>query len=137
MADGPALALQAALVARLRANAGLSALIGARVYDAPPQSVVFPYVRIGQIESRPLRLTAPHTHEELTFSVEAHSRPVTGRVEVSRIAFAIRLALDGAAPPVVGYSVDWIDWIAQSVSRGQDGQSYVASVAFEASLRPV
>ena len=136
MADGPALALQAALVARLKANAGVTALVGARVYDEPPQNVQFPYVRIGTVDLAPLRLSGPCTHEDLVLSVEAHSRPVAGRVEAARIAHAIRLALDGGGFTVTGYTLDWCDWTTQAVSRAADGESYIATLAFEAALSP-
>jgi hypothetical protein len=135
MADGPALALQAALVARLRAHAGVTALVGARVYDEPPQGVAFPYVRIGTVDLTPLRMTTC-SHEDLTFSIEAHSRPVSGRVEAARIAHAVRLALDAAPLAVTGYTLDWCDWITQAVSRAPDGRSYIATIAFTAALSP-
>ena len=135
MADGPALALQAALVTRLRANAGLTALVGARVYDEPPQGVVFPYVRIGSVDLAPLRMTTC-SHEDLIFSIEAHSRPVSGRVEAARIAHAVRVALDAAPLTVTGYTLDWCDWITQAVTRAPDGRSYIATIAFTAALSP-
>lgn len=133
MADGPDLALQVALVAALKANAGVASLVGARVYDEPPQHVIFPYVRIGMMDLRPLRLS-DCTDEDIMFSIEAHSRPVAGRVEAGRIANAVRVALDGATPSVTGYTLDWIDWQTQAVTRATDGKSYIATIAFEAAL---
>ena len=134
MADGPALALQAALVAALRANAGVSALVGARVYDEPPQGVVFPYVRVGSVDLRPLRMSGTCTDEDVLFSIEVHSRPVAGRVEASRIAHAIRLALDDAALVVAGFALEWCQFTTQAVTRAADGESYIATIAFEAAL---
>lgn len=136
MADGPALALQAALVSALRASAPLAALVGVRVYDEPPQTVVFPYVRIGQIEQSALRMDGATDHD-FTFSIEAHSRPGAGRVEATRIADAIRVALNDTALSVAGFTCDWCIYTTQAVSRNADGQSYVATVAFEASLADV
>lgn len=133
MADGPDLALQVALVAALRADAGLAALVGPRIYDEPPQKTRFPYVRIGTVNARPLRLSC-RTDDDLTFSIEAHSRPVSGRVEAGRIAFAVRKALDGAQLTAPGYTVAWCQYTTQAVSRASDGRSYVATIAFEASL---
>lgn len=136
-ADGPALALQAALVTALRADAGVAALVSARVYDEPPQNVVFPYLRVGQLDVEPLRLSGACTDEDILFSIEAHSRPVAGRVEAARMAHAVRVALDGTTPALAGYHVDWIDWRAQAVTRGADGKSYIATVAFAAALSPI
>lgn len=133
MADGPALALQAALVARLKANAGVTDLVAARVYDQPPDAVVFPYIRIGTIDLRPLRMS-DCTDEDIVLSIECHSRPVAGRVEAARIAHAVRLALDDAALSVTGYTLDWCQFMTQAVSRAADGKSYIATLAFEAAL---
>ena len=133
MADGPALALQAALVAVLRADAGVAALVGTRVYDEPPDGATLPLVRIGNIDAAPERMDGC-TDEALTFSVEAHSRPIAGRVEASRIAHAIRVALDETEFSVTGYHLDWCQWLTQAVTRGADGKTYIATVAFQAAL---
>lgn len=137
MADGPGLALQKALIAVLRANAGLSALVAARVYDEPPQSVAFPYVRIGNLDLSPERLSCVDDHN-VTFSIEAHSRPPSGRVQAARIADAIRAALNDQEAAInialTGFNVDWCTYTTQTVSRAADGESYVAIVAFEAAL---
>ena len=48
------LALQMALIARLKADAAVQALLGepARVWDSPPAEPVFPHLLIGRCESR-------------------------------------------------------------------------------------
>lgn len=137
MPDGPSLALQKAVISALRANAGVSALVGARVYDEPPQAVTFPYVRIGNIDLSPERLSCVDDHN-IVFSVEAHSRPTSGRVEAARIADAVRAALNDQEAAInaalTGYSADWCTYMTQTVERAADGESYVAIVAFEAAL---
>ena len=137
MADGPGLALQKALIAVLRTNAGVSALVGARVYDEPPQAVTFPYVRIGNLDLSPERLSCVDDHS-IVFSIEAHSRPTSGRVEAARIADVIRAALNDQEATInaalTGYRADWCTYITQTVERAADGESYVAIVAFEAAL---
>lgn len=137
MADGPALALQAAVVSRLKANAGIVALVGTRVYDEPPQGAVFPYLRVGTMIARPLRLSGDCRHDDVTFSIEAHSRPVAGRVEAERIAFAVERALDGAALSMTGYSLHWCQYMTHATTRAADGRSYIANIAFEAALAAV
>ncbi|MFU1606593.1 DUF3168 domain-containing protein [Sulfitobacter pontiacus] len=134
MADGYALALQAALVTALKADAGVAALVSTRVYDQPPQSATRPYIRIGGIEPRPLR-TDGKSAANLTFGIEAHSRPVTsGRVEATRCAEAIVTALNEAALAVTGYDTVQVHWQTQTVDQDSDGQSYTAIVAFTALL---
>lgn len=134
MADGPALAVQEALVARLRADAGVVALVGARVYDEPPEAVAFPYIRLGTVDLAPLRLSGPCTDEDIILSIECHSRPVAGRVEVSRMADAVRRALDGVSLSVTGYTCEWVDWTAQAVTRAADGRSWIATLSFAVAL---
>jgi hypothetical protein len=133
VADGPALALQKALVAHLRADAPLVALVGARVYDEPPPAVTFPYVRLGGLDASALRMDC-FTDTDITFAVEVHSRSVAGKVEATRVAEAVRYALDDASLSATGFTVDWCQWLTQAVTRAPDGQSHIATVAFEASL---
>ncbi|SLN36573.1 hypothetical protein AQS8620_01301 [Aquimixticola soesokkakensis] len=133
MADDSALALQKALVSRLKSDAALSALVSGRVYDEPPQSVTFPYVRIGNIDLRALRFSCG-VDDDITFSIECYSRPTSGRVEATRIAAAVRASLDDADLELTGFSLDWCDYLTQAVIRAADGQSYIATVAFEASV---
>ncbi len=130
MADGYALALQAALVTALKADSGVSALVGTRVYDQPPQSATRPYIRIGGIEPRPFRTTCASA-ASMTFGIEAHSRPVTsGRVEATRCAEAIVVALNETTLPVTGYTMVQMYWQTQTVEQDSDGQSHTAIVAF-------
>jgi len=93
VADAASVALQRALVARLRAAAPLA---GGRVYDRAPQDVAFPHVEIGAIEQsdeggacvEPLTLTA---------TLHVWSRAV-GAVECRRLAGQIRAALRDWTP---------------------------------------
>ena len=134
MPDSYALALQKALVTALKADAGITALVGARVYDQPPQSAARPFIRIGGIEPRPIR-TDGKAAAGVTFGVEVHSRPVTaGRVEATRCAEAIVAVLDDAALAVAGFDVVQLHWLTQTVSQGEDGKSYAAIVAFSTIL---
>lgn len=130
MADGYATALQKAIFDTLKADAGVAALVGERVYDQPPQSATRPFIRIGGIEPRPVR-TDGKSASSITFGIEAHSRPVTsGRVEATRCAEAIEAALNDAALTVAGFELVQLHWQAQTVSQDSDGQSYTAIAAF-------
>jgi hypothetical protein len=133
VADGPALALQAALVARLRADAAVAALVGARVHDEPPQAVALPYLRIKAVGLDPLRMDG-HTDWRLTVALEAHSRPVAGRVEATKIAEAVVTCLDGAALTVAGFACDWCWFVTQAAGPAADGRSHVATTVFDVAL---
>lgn len=133
MADGPALALQQAVVEALLASPECSDLVGARVYDEPPQPVVRPYMRLGRIEVRADRTTCARDWL-IDYTIECHSRPLQGRVEAQRMATAVIAALDQAALAVTGYTLCWNDLSATSGERDADGLSYVSTVVFEAAL---
>ena len=78
MADGFALALQKGIRAALAANAGVTAIVGTRIYDEPPQNVTFPYIRFGDIE--PSAFDTDTIEGSLAgISIEAHSRTPSGR----------------------------------------------------------
>lgn len=83
----PDLELQGALVARLKADATLGALIGSRVYDQPPDGATFPYFTIG--EAQFLRDDATCVSGgRIYLTMHAWSRAV-GFPEVKRIADAV------------------------------------------------
>jgi Protein of unknown function (DUF3168) len=121
--------LNRALIARLSAVVAVTALVDQRIYDEPPQGVGYPYVGIGGIEPRPLRSDGG-TAATVTFSIEVHSRPGSGRTEATRIAHAVRTALDGHELAVAGLTAVTMQWRGQTVSRAEDGRSYIAIVAF-------
>jgi hypothetical protein len=133
MADSYAIELQVALVAHLLADAGVSALVSARVYDEPPEPVVRPFVRIGDIEPRPVRSDCGNA-AGVIFGIEVYSRPNSGRVEATRGAEAVVAALDEATLSVVGFNAVYCRWLTQTVDRDGDGKGYSAIVVFETLL---
>lgn len=130
-----ALPLQSALVAALRADADISALVAGRIYDEPPDTPVRPFLRVGNIEPAPLRTTCGRG-ERIVFSVEAYSRPASsvGRTEATRLAAAVVEALDEkrGALAIAGATVIDLTWSGQTVEREGDGKSYSAIIVFDA-----
>ena len=86
-------ALQAALIARLRADDALDALVGGRIWDGEPARRVFPYVTVSRVESRPVRADGGGVEQVLTLT--GHSR-FEGLEETRAISAAIRAALHEA-----------------------------------------
>lgn len=123
----------AGLVAALAANAALVALVGGRIYDEPPTSAAHPFVRVGNINLQALRSDCATDHDVL-FSIEVHSRPDSGRVEAARIAGAVRDALDDAPFSVDGWVCEWCLYQTQAAFMTDDGQTYIATVAFSAAI---
>jgi len=129
------LALQRALIERLRDDGDIEALVGVRVYDVPPDKAVFPYVRLGNIILTPVR-TDGRMAWDLTFSIESHSRAMAGRVEATEIGEAVVAALDNQHRMigVIGFRLAWVQFITATVVRADDGKSHSATAAFDAVL---
>jgi hypothetical protein len=85
------LEIKKAWVAALKADAGLSALIGNRVYDEPPQNPVHPYVSFGAIVADAWD-TDGNLGWEAFLQVDTWSQ-TPGQVEASRIMAAIKPVL--------------------------------------------
>ncbi len=86
-------ALQAALIARLRGDDALDALVSGRVWDGEPAKRVFPYVTATRVQSRPVRADGGGMEQVLTLT--GHSR-FEGLEEARAICAAIRAALHEA-----------------------------------------
>ena len=87
----PAEALQRAIVTLLKADAGVAALVGPRVFDFVPQDAAFPYIAFGPsqtIDDGAACIDAQESYLQL----DAWSR-APGQVEAKRLAAAIRGAL--------------------------------------------
>jgi hypothetical protein len=94
------LALQKALIAHLKADAAVRALLGepARIWDAAagPDAgdAVFPHLLIGRCESRPVGADGGGVEQALTLTVVSRFR---GTEEAKAVLAAVRLALHDAA----------------------------------------
>ena len=86
-------ALQTAVIARLRADDALDALVSGRIWDGEPAKRVFPYVTVSRVESRPVRADGGGVEQVLTLT--GHSR-FEGLEEARAISAAIRAALHEA-----------------------------------------
>lgn len=135
MADGFALAMQKGLRAALAANAGVAALVGARIYDEPPQNVVFPYLRM--VDINPAAFDTDTTEgAEISISVEAYSRSASGRVEAAQMTEAVRAALhrQETSLTVSGFTLVELIFQTFNVTRDADGRGYTAVIVFQATL---
>ena len=132
MADDYGLALQQALIARLRADAALAALVGGRVWDAPPQDPTYPLIALNDLVVRPLR-TDGKAAARVTFSFDAVSQK-RARLEACRIGELIKAALDESDLSVVGFAQVQCQWEVTGVDRDQVSKTHIATVAFRAIL---
>lgn len=87
------LALQKGIVARLKADATLDALVGGRVWDAAPPDPLYPHVKLGRSQSRPVAGGGGAMEHQLTVIVASR---FCGTEEARAVAASVRLCLGGA-----------------------------------------
>jgi hypothetical protein len=135
MADGYGLATQKGLLAALRAAGDVTDLVSTRIYDEPPQDVVFPYLRFNTIQPNAFD-TDTIEGALVDISFEAHSRSASGRVEATQIAEAVQAALhrQEASVTVTGFDLIELIFEAISVTRDNEGRGFTAVVTFQAML---
>ena len=112
--------LQRALIAHLRADAPLRALLGdpARIWDAAPDEPAFPHVLIGRCESRPVAADGGGVEQVLTLTVVSRFR---GTEEVRAMLAAVRLSLNDAALEADGVRTVNLRVAFADVFPGADG----------------
>jgi hypothetical protein len=115
MSRDPSLEVQAAVIAALRAAGPVAALVGARVYDRAPQSVVFPHVSLGPMLAAPAVETLAGEGWELSVQVDVWSRGADGRVEALRICRAVGDALHDVALSISGAVVVMLRLTSQRI----------------------
>lgn len=135
MADGYALATQVGVLAALKANSAVTSIVSTRIYDEPPQDVVFPYLRFNTIQPNAFD-TDTAEGALVDISLEAHSRSASGRVEATSIAEAVQAALhrQEASVSIAGYTLVELIFEAISVTRDSEGRGFTAIISLQAML---
>lgn len=116
-------ALAAAIRTAALADAGVKALLGdpARLYDEPPADVLFPYVTLGRVESRPLDAAVVAAQEHFV-TLHVWSR-YGGRAEALDVIGALRELLHSAALSVTGRRLVFVFAQFSDVFRAGDGRT--------------
>lgn len=114
-------ALLSAIREAMFGHAPLLALVGDRIYDDPPADVVFPYITLGRIESRPADAASRDAIEH-AITLHAWSR-YGGRAETLDIIGAMRSALHNAPLAVEGHSLVLLLATFADVFRSGDGRT--------------
>ena len=126
-----AVSLRAAIHQSLSRNATLASVLGgARVYDATPRGVTFPYVTLGEARISNLATDADGGEEHL-LTLHAWSRQ-GGHREAHVIAGVLIEALDDAPLALAGYRLVHLRFTVADVRRESDGRTYHALVRFRA-----
>lgn len=124
----PSLLLQGAIVALLKGDVALTALVAQRVYDAVPSSPTFPYVTIGDGQVLGDDTEDCGDGSEINLQIDAWSRAV-GYPEVKQIAAAIRAALKNY-PTLSGFQVSVVEFLQTQFLRDPDGLTRHAAIQF-------
>ena len=114
-------ALAAAIRAAALGDAGVQQLIGDRFYDDPPPDVVFPYVTIGRVETRPRDSSEREALEHAT-TLHVWSRH-GGRGEALDVIAALRGCLHNVALNVADRRLVLLFAQFTDVFRSGDGRT--------------
>ena len=128
MAD-PDLELQGEIIKRLKADAGVAALVNGRVYDSVPSGAPFPYVSYG-----PSDLVTDDADCITGFDgfhqLDAWSRAV-GYPEVKKIAEAVRTCLHDAPIALPSNALVFLEHRSTRYVRDPDGLTSHAVIQLE------
>ncbi len=135
MSLDPERALTAALLARLRADSGVTALVGSRTWDQPPPDPGFPYLHLGRVETRPLG-GDPAEGAELVVTLTCVSR-FGGKEEAQAVGAALRAALHDADLAVADHRLANLRVTFQDVFRASDWRSVYGVTRLRAVVEPL
>lgn len=133
----PDLALHQALLDLLRADPGLTALLGepARIWDEPPEPKVFPFVTLGRAETRPWGgLDGEGLEHALTLTCVSR---FDGAEEAKAVVAALRTALHDAAPALDGHRLVSLRVTYADVFRSPDWRPLYGVVRVRAVTEPL
>lgn len=127
----PSLAVQGALVARLKA---LATAAGSRVFDRVEKDRDFPYITVGPGQTVPMDETCWDASEVFA-QVDVWSRAV-GFPEAKVIAGAIRIALHDQALTIPDHICDRVEVRSIDFSRDPDGLTSRARIDLLITTQP-
>jgi hypothetical protein len=131
----PDRALQAAVLAQLRADSSVSALLAGRIYDEPPASPAYPYVTIGRTETRPWGgLNGEGVEHAVTLTCVSR---FGGAEEAKAVVAAMRAALHGAELTLTDHRLVNLRATYSDVFRGSDWRSTFGVLRVRAVTEPL
>jgi Protein of unknown function (DUF3168) len=126
----PSLALQKAVFAALAADGGVGALIGERIYDAPPRAAAFPYLSFGEARTTDWSTgTETGAEHRVTFDVWSRER---GKSECWTIMDAVQAVLHDASLALDGYQLVNLRFETADARRDPDGITWHGVMRFRA-----
>ncbi|WAC59421.1 DUF3168 domain-containing protein [Brevundimonas sp. SL130] len=122
-------ALQGAILAALKADATLGALLEGRIWDQAPEAAVCPYLAIGRCESRPVAADGCGVEHDLTLTGVSR---FAGSEEAKAMAAAVRACLHDARLEADGVRTVSLSAGVSEVFRASDGRRTFAVVRLRA-----
>lgn len=135
MTIDPERALSAALLAAVRADPGIAALVAGRAWDQPPPDPVHPYLQLGRVEVRPAGGGEPEEGVELVATLTCVSR-FGGKEEAAEVGAAVRDALHDADLPIADHRLVNLRVSFQDVFRASDWRSVYGVTRLRAVVEP-
>lgn len=126
----PSLEIQGAIVARLKATAAITALVGTRVYDSVPAGASFPYITLGEGDETSDDVDCVDGFE-ISLDVDVWSR-APGFPEAKRISNEIRNALTDPPLTISDNALVYFNHRQTRTFRDPDGITSHAVLTFEA-----
>lgn len=122
-------ALQKAMVAALKADPALSALVQGRVFDQPGPDAACPYLTLGRCESRPLAADGGGVEQRLTLTGVSR---FAGSEEAKAMAAAVRACLHETTLEADGVRTSTLRATFADVFPAGDGRRTYAVVRLRA-----
>jgi len=129
MAGDAQAAVQSAVHGALVGDAGVAALVGARVFDHVPADAVFPYLVIGETSGVPFDDKVKSGMVQ-ALGVHTWSR-ARGATEAKEIMAAVAAALHRAGLTVAGHELAWIRFTESELKLEDDGLTRHGVQTFE------
>lgn len=122
-------ALQKAVLAALKGDAAVQALLGGRVWDHPPEGPDFPHLVIGRCESRPVAADGGGVEQRLTLTGVSR---FAGSEEAKAVSAAVRACLHEAVLEADGVRTATLRATFADVFRAGDARRTYAVVRLRA-----
>lgn len=124
----PSLELQAAIIGKLKNDAGVQAVVGQRVYDEVPPNPTFPYISLGDNQVLPDKADCIDG-VELFWQIDGWARDPTFPMP-KKISKAVVAALDDQPITVTGYAVVVCELNTTNYLRDPDGITRHVAISF-------
>jgi len=124
----PSLELQAAIVSKLKNDAGVNAVVGQRIYDEVPNNPTFPYISLGDNQVLPDKADCIDG-VELFWQIDGWARDPTFPM-TKQISKAIVAALDDQPLTLSGYNAVVVEINTINYLHDPDGITRHVAVNF-------